>query len=120
MNQLKLNIVRCVLLFALFVAHSFLYAQKNNFSFDHLGIRDGLSQSYVNCVVQDKHGFMWFGTQDGLNKYDGYHFNVYKNYPKESNSISSNFIHDIKIDERGNLWIATDNGLNMFDPIAES
>jgi ligand-binding sensor domain-containing protein/class 3 adenylate cyclase/HD superfamily phosphodiesterase len=119
LNQLKLNIVRCVLLFALFVAHSFLYAQKNNFSFDHLGIRDGLSQSYVNCVVQDKHGFMWFGTQDGLNKYDGYHFNVYKNYPKESNSISSNFIHDIKIDERGNLWIATDNGLNMFDPIAE-
>ena len=65
------------MLFAFFVAHSFLYAQKNNFSFDHLGIRDGLSQSYVNCVVQDKNGFMWFGTQDGLNKYDGYHFIVY-------------------------------------------
>jgi ligand-binding sensor domain-containing protein/class 3 adenylate cyclase/predicted metal-dependent HD superfamily phosphohydrolase len=119
MNQIKLNIVRHLLLFTLFVGHSFLFAQKNNFSFDHLGLREGLSQSYVNCVVQDKQGFMWFGTQDGLNKYDGYHFNVYKNYPKESNSISSNFIHDIKIDERGNLWIATDNGLNLFDPVAE-
>ena len=55
---------------------SFLYAQKNNFSFDHLGLREGLSQSYVNCIVQDKQGFMWFGTQDGLNMFDGYHFKI--------------------------------------------
>jgi ligand-binding sensor domain-containing protein/class 3 adenylate cyclase/HD superfamily phosphodiesterase len=96
-----------------------LYGQKNNFSFDHLGLREGLSQSYVNCVVQDKQGFMWFGTQDGLNKYDGYHFKIYKNNPKEANSISNNYIHDIKVDDLGNLWIATDNGLNKFDPVTE-
>ena len=119
MNQNKLNINRFLILFAFVFGHSFLYAQKNNFSFDHLGLREGLSQSYVNCVVQDKEGFMWFGTQDGLNKYDGYHFIVYKNYPKQNNSISNNYIHDLVVDEQGNIWIATDKGLNMFDPVSE-
>jgi len=104
---------------AFFLGHFNLFAQKNNFSFDHLGLRQGLSQSYVNCIVQDKQGFIWFGTQDGLNKFDGYHFKVYKNNPKELNTISSNFIHDLSIDEDGNLWVATDNGLNKFDPITE-
>jgi ligand-binding sensor domain-containing protein/class 3 adenylate cyclase/HD superfamily phosphodiesterase len=108
-----------------FIALIFLFgysqtlAQKNNFSFDHLGLREGLSQSYVNCIVQDKQGFIWIGTQDGLNKYDGYHFSVYKNNPKIKNTISSNYVHAIVIDEAGNLWVATDNGLNKFDPVTE-
>ena len=119
LNSIKINIVRFLLPIALIFGHSFLYAQKNNFSFDHLGLRDGLSQSYVNCVVQDKQGFMWFGTQDGLNKYDGYHFTVYKNLPKESSSISNNYIHALTVDENGNLWVATDRGLNKFDPVTE-
>ena len=117
MNKIKLNIIRFLFLCTIVFGQSFLYAQKNNFSFDHLGLREGLSQSYVNCIVQDKQGFMWFGTQDGLNMFDGYHFKIFKHNPKESNSISNNYIHDITIDNDGNLWIATDNGLNMFDPI---
>lgn len=119
MNKFRLEIIRILGVLALLLWHLNVAAQKNNFSFDHLGIREGLSQSYVNCVVQDKQGFMWFGTQDGLNKYDGYHFKVFKNNPKEVNSISSNFIHSIVVDDKGNLWIATDNGLNKFDPITE-
>jgi len=119
LNKIKLYIIKCLFICALFNGQFLLYAQKNNFSFDNLGLRDGLSQSYVNCVVQDKQGFMWFGTQDGLNKYDGYHFKVYKNIPKEKNTISNNFIHTIQVDGDGNLWIATDNGLNKFDPITE-
>ena len=119
MNKFRLEIIRILGVLALLLWHLNVAAQKNNFSFDHLGIREGLSQSYINCVVQDKQGFMWFGTQDGLNKYDGYHFKVFKNNPKEVNSISSNFIHSIVVDDKGNLWIATDNGLNKFDPITE-
>lgn len=119
MNKLRLYLLRSILIAALAISHYFTYAQKNNFSFDHLGLREGLSQSYVNCVIQDKQGFMWFGTQDGLNKFDGYHFKVFKNNPKEPNTISNNYIHALAIDESGNLWIATDNGLNKFDPVTE-
>jgi len=115
----KLDIIKCFCIVVLLLGQQVLYAQKNNFSFDHLGLREGLSQSYVNCVIQDKQGFMWFGTQDGLNKFDGYHFKVYKNNPKESKTISNNYIHAITMDHVGNLWIATDNGLNKFDPVTE-
>jgi signal transduction histidine kinase/ligand-binding sensor domain-containing protein/DNA-binding response OmpR family regulator len=79
-----------------------------------LTTKDGLSQNTIDCIVKDSRGFMWFGTWNGLNRYDGYNFLVYK---KESNvnSISSNFIHSISEDRKGNLWIATRNGLNLFD-----
>lgn len=119
MNIIKLHSIKYVFIIALVLGYFNSSAQKNNFSFDHLGLREGLSQSYVNCVAQDKQGFIWFGTQDGLNKFDGYHFKIYKNSPKEKNSISNNYIHDIAIDASGNLWVATDNGLNMFDPGTE-
>jgi ligand-binding sensor domain-containing protein/serine phosphatase RsbU (regulator of sigma subunit) len=85
-------------------------------TFKHLSIKDGLSQSHVNCIFQDKKGFMWFGTRDGLNKYDGYAFTVYKRIPGDGESLSDNYITDICQDNRGTLWIATDSGgLNRFD-----
>ena len=90
------------------------------FIFDRLSINDGLSQSSVKCIVQDKKGFMWFGTEDGLNKYDGYEFTIYKNNPADSNSISDNNITSLQVDKSGTLWIATFNGgLNTFDPVKE-
>ena len=115
--KLKLHIAWLFVVLSFGINES--YAQKNNFSFDNLGLRDGLSQSFVNCIVQDNQGFIWLGTQDGLNKFDGYHFKVYKNNPKDNNSISSNYIHAIVVDKVGNLWIATDNGLNMFNTVTE-
>ena len=73
-----------------------VFSQRQNIKFDHLDINSGLSQNNVMCILQDKQGFMWFGTRDGLNKYDGYKFTVYKNDVKDSNSISNNFITGIE------------------------
>ena len=92
------------------------FSQKKHLKFEHLDINAGLSQNNVLCILQDKRGFMWFGTRDGLNKYDGYNFTIYKNDAKDSNSISNNFIYDILEDSKGVIWIATrGGGLNRYN-----
>ncbi len=89
---------------------------QNDAYFEHLDTRNGLSQSDVNCLHQDQQGFIWVGTHDGLNKYDGYEFTVYKPNPDETGSISSNLIFDIVGDKHDNLWVATTGGgLNYYD-----
>jgi signal transduction histidine kinase/CheY-like chemotaxis protein/ligand-binding sensor domain-containing protein len=91
-------------------------AQQKNLKFEHLDINDGLSQNNVLCTIQDSRGFMWFGTRNGLNKYDGNEIKVYKNDVKNGNSISNNFISGIIEDKEGNIWIATrGGGLNKYD-----
>jgi ligand-binding sensor domain-containing protein/signal transduction histidine kinase len=87
--------------------------------FTHLTTNDGLSQGYVTAILQDRRGFMWFATRDGLNRYDGNSFVVYKNNPNDPGSLSSNFIQDLIEDDRGYLWIATNTGVNKFDPTTE-
>ncbi|HYG37503.1 MAG TPA: two-component regulator propeller domain-containing protein [Cytophagales bacterium] len=88
--------------------------------FEKLGIDEGLSQSNVSSLLQDRKGFMWFGTKDGLNKYDGYRFTVYKKSLEDKNSLSSNDIKSLLEDAAGNIWIATwQGGLNRFDPKKE-
>ncbi|MGH7492644.1 MAG: two-component regulator propeller domain-containing protein [bacterium] len=87
--------------------------------FEHLSLEQGLSQSVVTCIAQDRQGFMWFGTMDGLNKYDGYEFRVYKHDPLDSNSISHNHITALYEDASGTLWIGTREGLHRFDRIRE-
>ncbi|MFZ5554428.1 MAG: two-component regulator propeller domain-containing protein [Bacteroidota bacterium] len=79
-------------------------------------MRDGLSMNPVMAITQDEKGFMWFGTQDGLNKYDGYSFKVYKKQENDSLSISDNFVTALGIDREGKIWIGTlSGGLNCFD-----
>ncbi|MEP6748648.1 MAG: two-component regulator propeller domain-containing protein [Bacteroidota bacterium] len=107
---------RRTMLFALFtLLCSAIFAQKQHLKFDHLDINSGLSQNNVACVLQDSRGFMWFGTRDGLNKYDGYKFTLYRNDAKDQYSISNNYITDIIEDRKGNIWIATSGGVNKYD-----
>ncbi len=97
---------------------SSLFAQS--IKFNHLTVEDGLSNNDVNTVVQDRTGFIWFGTDDGLNRYDGYNFKVFRHNPDDSNSISDNSIWSLTEDKEGNIWIGTKAGvLNKFNPVSE-
>ncbi|HVV07196.1 MAG TPA: two-component regulator propeller domain-containing protein [Puia sp.] len=91
-------------------------AQPSHLKFQHLGKSAGLTESNITCILQDSRGFMWFGTRDGLNRYDGYGFTVYRNQEGDTKSISNNFITCIIEDKKGNLWIGTwGGGLNRWD-----
>ncbi|HUM47206.1 MAG TPA: two-component regulator propeller domain-containing protein [Chitinophagales bacterium] len=89
--------------------------------FELLTISDGLSQGMITCMLQDRFGFMWFGTKAGLNRYDGYNFVIYRHDPEDSTSLADNFIQSIFEDSKGRLWIGTANyGLDMFDRETET
>ena len=90
-------------------------AQKPTIKFQHLSLEEGLSQSTVYAILQDSKGFMWFGTQDGLNKYDGYQFTIYRHNPQNAKSLSHNEVFTLYEDSIGTLWIGTGGGLNQFD-----
>jgi ligand-binding sensor domain-containing protein len=89
-------------------------------SFDHLTREEGLSQSTVLAMTQDSKGFMWFGTREGLNRYDARTIKVYRNHPLEPTSLSDNFVYSLFYDSRDRLWIGTRAGLNLFDSKSES
>lgn len=81
----------------------------------YLGIEHGLSNNQVTCVYQDHRGFMWFGTYDGLNQYDGYSFKVYRNRLNDPGSLIHNFINVITQDAAGNLWVGTRRGICVYN-----
>lgn len=89
--------------------------QFNNLKFENLDTFNGLSSSTCTEIFQDNQGFLWFGTIDGLNKYNGYEFEIYRSILDDSNSISNNRINAIEEDNEGNLWVGTNNGLNLFN-----
>jgi signal transduction histidine kinase/ligand-binding sensor domain-containing protein len=92
-------------------------AQDNDIRFDRLSAEDGLSQSAVNCMLQDSKGFMWFATEDGLNKYDGYNFTIFRHDPQDPTSLSDSFVRCIHEDPSGTIWVGTWNGgLDRLDP----
>ncbi len=88
--------------------------------FEHISLQDGLSQSSVKCILQDSKGFMWFGTFDGLNKYDGYEIQIFRN-TKDSNSIAGNSINAIFEDKQQNIWFGiSQRGLSKYNPKNEN
>src|SRR5882724_9411395 len=103
------------LLILLQLATIFAFPQAGNLKFEHIGTDAGLSQGNVTCILRDSRGFMWFGTREGLNKYDGYGFVVYKNSAEDSLSLSDNHVTGIVEDQKGDIWISTAGGLNRFD-----
>jgi signal transduction histidine kinase/ligand-binding sensor domain-containing protein len=80
----------------------------------------GLSQNVINCSLQDKTGFLWFGTKDGLNRFDGYQFKVYRHDPNDPASLSDSNITALFEDRAGRMWVGTENGLNVFNRSRES
>ena len=111
------NFTFCLLLLPLS-----LKAQNSlHVKFDVLTTDDGLSQGMVNSILQDKYGFMWFASNDGLNRYDGKKFTVYKNDPNDNNTIAENFIRFLFEDSKGRIWVATaGSGLDLFDRKTET
>ncbi|MBN1304238.1 MAG: GAF domain-containing protein [Anaerolineales bacterium] len=96
---------------------SLLIRPTSPIHFTHLGLDEGLSQSVVYAILQDSNGFMWFGTEDGLNRYNGYEFQVFKPDQDDPNSPSDRWITTLYEDQRGNIWIGTRlGGLNKYDP----
>ena len=85
-----------------------------NIRFERIGVRQGLSQNTVLCIFQDSHGFIWMGTRDGLNRYNGYDFDVFRKDGTPS-GIGGNLIEAIAQDKNGDLWIATQNGLSHYN-----
>ena len=93
-----------------------IYAENENpFFFSHLDVEDGLSQVSILSIFQDSEGYIWFGTRNGANRYDGYEFKVYQNEVNNPASISDNYIRKISEDKDKNIWIGTSNGVNCID-----
>ncbi len=91
-------------------------SQAPALKFKHISLEQGLSNSTIESIYQDKRGFIWIGTRDGLNRFDGYQMVIYRFDPRDSTSISDNFIRYIYEDHNQQLWVGTINGLNRFNP----
>ena len=94
-------------------------AQNERLRFEHIGIEEGLSNENVTQIFQDSKGYIWIGTFDGLNKYDGYSFTKYRFDPFDFNSLSQNFIYTIWEDKYGAIWVSSFEGLCKFDRYTE-
>jgi len=100
----------------LLAAAVLLSANEINPDFKHISIYDGLSQGTVFAILQDSRGFMWFGTEDGLNRFNGYEFEIFKNDLSDSASLHNNFVTALLEDKNGFIWIGTIQGLSRYNP----
>lgn len=105
--------------FLLFLTSVALGDTQNKYYFRNFEVEDGLSQNMVYAILQDQQGFMWFGTQDGLNRYDGETFKIYKKSVNDPHSIESNAIFSLMQDKHGIIWVGTLNGVSLYDPICD-
>jgi len=108
------TVIRQITVFLLLNLPGLTFADSQ-FRFKHLTTNEGLSQNSVYAIHQDKEGFLWFGTQDGLNRFDGIGFKIFKHRNDDTTSVSDSYILSIAEDENGNLWIGTRNGVNRFN-----
>ncbi|WP_439559673.1 hybrid sensor histidine kinase/response regulator transcription factor [Dyadobacter sp.] len=113
--------VACFLIVAgLLSGRRMVVAQSGDYQFSRYNAEKGLSHNQVNCFLKDSRGFVWVGTADGLNRFDGYSFRIFKHDPADSTSISDHFINSIFEDPEGFIWINTRKGFNIYDPSTES
>ncbi len=95
-------------------------AGGQSLSFGAYAIEDGLSANPITDVLQDQQGLLWIGTVDGLNRFDGYNFKIYRHVPGDANALVDNYIHAIARDSKGYLWIGTVQGLSRYDPYLDT
>lgn len=104
------------LLVPLLIGATLSFSQNLNFKFENLSTKDGLSQNTITAILQDHEGYLWFGTQNGLNRYDGYSFKIYNNILNTNDKFNSYNITSIAQDFNGKIWIGTaSNGISVFD-----
>src|SRR5688572_20839238 len=111
----KICVIACLYFFILDVSFASDYRVST-----YLGIDQGLSNNSVRCIYQDHKGFMWFGTYDGLNRYDGYQFKIFRNNFRNDRSLINNWINAINEDNKGNLWIGTRQGACIYQNLSNS
>jgi len=110
----------CLVILVSILQVSFVFASGPSIRFEHLSLEDGLPQSVVSRILQDRQGFLWVGTQDGLARYDGYRFKVFKHNSEDPHSLSMNNVFPIFEDSQGDIWVGTrGSGLNRFNPQTE-
>jgi ligand-binding sensor domain-containing protein/signal transduction histidine kinase len=106
--------VKTLLSFWTFLLLLCQHGQGQSIKFDHFTLKDGLSQSQAFSIFQDSYGYIWLGTQDGLNRFDGNHFKVFKNDPFDSTTLTHNWVWSVQEDSQGDLWIGTYKGLCKY------
>lgn len=119
-NRIQKYLKRYVIILIMIIC-SHASAQYQQLFFDRISIEEGLSNSSVHYILQDKRGFMWFATYNGLNRYDGFSFKVYTNDINDSTTISSNFLYNLYEDSEGFIWVVNgrSTGLDRYDPSSE-
>jgi signal transduction histidine kinase/ligand-binding sensor domain-containing protein/DNA-binding response OmpR family regulator len=107
----------CLACISIFLNTAFSQSKKDEerLIFNHFKVTDGLSQSWVITINQDKKGFMWIGTRDGLNRYDARNFKIYRSEDRDTTTLDSNHIASIFIDSKSRMWVGTANGLNLYN-----
>lgn len=110
--------LKILLFIFLLLTANILYAQP--YYFKHYQVENGLSNNSVFASIQDHHGFMWFGTKNGLNRFDGYSIKTYRNDPENPKSLGNDKVFSLCRDKASGLWIGTENGLYRYDPVNET
>jgi ligand-binding sensor domain-containing protein/signal transduction histidine kinase len=108
-----LRLLRCLLLLVLWISVSNASAQP--YYFKHYQVENGLSNNTVYCGIQDSKGFLWFGTKEGLNRFDGYRFKLFNSETADNNPLRKDFVYCLLPDSNQNLWVGTQDGLCRFD-----
>ncbi len=94
--------------------------KSQTYNFKKYQVENGLSTNLTTSVIQDSKGFIWIGTRDGLNRFDGYNFKVFRHNTKDSNSLESSIINCVYEDRKGTLWVGTEKGIFKYNPFNES
>ncbi|MDQ7051193.1 MAG: two-component regulator propeller domain-containing protein [Enterobacterales bacterium] len=113
-------VLLCIVGSSLVIANEFDYRYKKTFKVQRLSLKEGLSQSTVQTIIQDQDGYIWLGTEDGLNRFDSYEFKIYRNDLRNANSLHENSVISLLEDPEKGIWVGTVSGLSLFDPKTES